>query len=59
MTCPLCHTVDTTLSSESFAAGIAAACPRCGQIWTSKRLDTVAAYASYAAARQVAAPGVR
>jgi hypothetical protein len=59
MTCPLCHTVDTTLSSESFAAGIAATCPRCGQIWTAKRLETVAAYATYAAARTAGAAGPR
>ena len=59
MTCPLCHTVDTTLSSESFAAGVAAACPRCGQIWTAKRLENVAAYATYSAARAALAGGVR
>ena len=59
MTCPLCHTVDTTLSSESFAAGIAATCPRCGQIWTAKRLETVAAYASYAVGRAPGAAGSR
>lgn len=59
MTCPLCHTVDTTISDESFGTGIAATCGRCGQIWTAKRLDTVTAYASYAAARAAAAAGPR
>jgi hypothetical protein len=59
MTCPLCHTVDTTLSGESFAAGIATTCPRCGQIWTAKRLETVAAYATYAAARAAVTSGPR
>jgi hypothetical protein len=59
MTCPLCHTIDTTTASETFASGVASTCARCGQVWTASRLDTVAAYARYVAAHPAIAAGPR
>ena len=48
--CPLCHTRDQQLTPEALAAGGRWACTTCGQTWTAARLETAAAYASYAAA---------
>ena len=48
-TCPLCHTRDETVTSDSLRAGAAWACTRCGQTWSAARLGTAAAYAEYAA----------
>jgi hypothetical protein len=49
-TCPLCHTLDHTVSPDSLRAGATWGCTRCGQIWSATRLETVAEYAQYAAA---------
>ena len=49
--CPLCHTRDEVLTPESLAAGATWVCTKCGQTWSAVRLETVAAYAQYAAAR--------
>jgi transposase-like protein len=49
--CPLCHTCDQVVTPESLAAGATWACTTCGQSWSAERLETVAAYAQYAAAR--------
>lgn len=49
-TCPLCRTVNGTVTSEALAAGATWACARCGQTWSTARLDTAAAYARYVAA---------
>ena len=49
-TCPLCQTLDQTVTADSLAAGATWACARCGQTWTAARLETVAAYARYVAA---------
>jgi transposase-like protein len=49
-TCPLCHTLDHTLTSESLLAGAGWSCARCGQKWTVARLETAAAYQRYVAA---------
>ncbi|HSL23674.1 MAG TPA: hypothetical protein VK886_19235 [Vicinamibacterales bacterium] len=49
-TCPLCHTLDRTVTADSLRAGAAWDCTRCGQTWTAERLETAAAYALYAAA---------
>ena len=51
-TCPMCHTVDATLTNASLAAGEHWRCGRCGQMWDQKRLATVAAYAAWDLARQ-------
>ena len=48
-TCPLCHTVDRTITSDALRAGAEWACTRCGQTWTAARLATAAAYAQYEA----------
>jgi predicted RNA-binding Zn-ribbon protein involved in translation (DUF1610 family) len=48
--CPLCHTVDVTVSEESLRAGATWVCTMCGQIWSEGRLSRVAAYARYVAA---------
>jgi hypothetical protein len=50
MTCPLCHTVDTTVTGETVAAGAGWHCTMCGQRWDADRLATVASYAQYVAA---------
>jgi hypothetical protein len=47
--CPMCHTASGSLTAQSLRAGGAWACARCGQEWTAERLDTVAAYARFAA----------
>jgi transposase-like protein len=44
-TCPLCHTVDTTITNAALAAGGTWRCTRCGQMWSADRLATAAAYA--------------
>jgi len=45
-TCPLCHTVDHTITGEVLVAGGAWRCGRCGQMWDAERLATAAAYAA-------------
>jgi len=47
-TCPLCHTLDHTITNADLAAGAAWRCARCGQTWSAERLATAAAYARYA-----------
>jgi transposase-like protein len=54
-TCPLCHTLDQTITSDTLQAGAAWVCTRCGQTWSDARLTTAAAYAHYAAARETPA----
>ena len=49
-TCPLCHTVDTTVTAETLHAGASWRCLTCDQVWSERRLDAVAAYAQYVAA---------
>ena len=44
--CPLCHTAISSASSR-----YAWQCRRCGQHWTALRLETVASYAAWTAAR--------
>jgi hypothetical protein len=45
--CPLCHTPSEGLCDEQFAAGGDWRCQTCGQNWTARRLETVAAYAAW------------
>lgn len=47
-TCPLCHTVESTISNAALAGGASWRCGRCGQRWDAERLDTAAAYAATA-----------
>jgi hypothetical protein len=49
--CPLCHTVDTTVTAESLRGGGYWRCTVCSQSWDARRLETAAAYADFAAAR--------
>ena len=42
--CPLCHTLDHTVTPESLRAGAGWRCARCGQKWDAARLETAAAY---------------
>ena len=49
--CPLCHTCAQAVTPESLAAGATWVCTTCGQSWSAERLETVAAYAQYAATR--------
>jgi transposase-like protein len=49
--CPLCHTIDTTVSAESLRRGGWWRCTVCSQSWDATRLETTAAYADFAAAR--------
>lgn len=46
-TCPLCHTLDDTITAEALAAGGDWVCKRCGQRWSAARLATVAMYQRY------------
>lgn len=50
-TCPLCHTADPTMTNAAIGAGSQWQCARCGQLWDSARLRTVAAYAVWVAGR--------
>lgn len=51
-TCPLCHTIDMSLSNEALAAGGGWRCTICDQRWDAPRLATVAAYAAWALERE-------
>ena len=42
--CPLCHTIDSTVTELILDAGGGWQCALCQQRWTRDRLDTVAAY---------------
>jgi len=53
--CPLCHTVEPTLTDDSLRAGAEWTCTRCGQMWSALRLATVASYVRYTDQE----PGVR
>jgi hypothetical protein len=43
-TCPLCHTLDATMTPDALLEGKAWSCGRCGQHWDAARLETAAAY---------------
>lgn len=47
--CPLCHTLDQTVTVDSLRTGATWVCTRCGQTWSATRIETVAAYAHYIA----------
>ena len=47
--CPSCHTPHASLPEEALQPGDAWVCVRCGQLWDSHRLETVAAYAAWTA----------
>ena len=47
--CPLCHTVDVTVTRDTLRGGASWTCTLCGQRWSATRLEAVAAYARYAA----------
>jgi transposase-like protein len=49
--CPLCHTLDHTVTADSLRAGASWVCVRCGAGWSAVRLQTVAEYAQHTAAR--------
>ena len=51
--CPLCHTVDETVTRDSLRAGATWKCTRCGQSWDGERLERVDAYTRFEAARQL------
>lgn len=46
VTCPLCHTPDTVVTSEAASSGADWRCSRCGQLWDRTRLANVAAYSA-------------
>lgn len=46
LTCPLCHTVHSSLPAEALEAG-SWQCSRCGQHWDAARLAHDAAYAGW------------
>lgn len=48
-TCPLCHTSHASLTQETLQARGDWRCVRCGQQWDARRLETVAAYATWVA----------
>lgn len=48
-TCPLCQTVDRTVTCERLATGATWQCTRCGQTWSGERLERVAAYLKFGA----------
>lgn len=52
VTCPSCHTTHASLTQQALDAGGEWRCVRCGQNWDARRLQTVAAYAIWAAAHE-------
>ncbi len=58
-TCPLCHALDRTVTSESLLAGAYWSCARCGQTWTAARLQTASAYQREVAAQRSASTSSR
>jgi transposase-like protein len=50
--CPLCHTMDVTVNTESLRRGAWWRCTVCSQSWDATRLETAAAYADFTAARE-------
>jgi hypothetical protein len=50
-TCPLCHTVDPTMTNIALSAGADWHCSRCGQRWDTIRLAAVVGYAVWLSAR--------
>ena len=50
-TCPLCHTVRQGAPLDADRNAPAWTCARCGQSWSSGRLETAAAYVRFAAGR--------
>jgi hypothetical protein len=52
VTCPLCHTPDSSLTYQALQAGGDWRCVRCGQQYGARRIETVAAYASWLAERE-------
>ena len=51
-TCPLCHTIERSLSDDALAAGGGWRCTMCDQRWDAPRLATVAAYAVWERERE-------
>ena len=49
ISCPLCHTVNPTMTDDALATGAYWLCTRCGQTWDAHRLAAVAAYSRYCA----------
>jgi hypothetical protein len=58
VTCPLCHT-PAPLTQTEIDIGGGWRCVRCLQSWDGERLTAVAAYATWAEARQSAAVNAR
>ena len=50
--CPSCHTPHASLTHEALEAGDDWVCVRCRQRWDAHRLETVAAYTTWAAEHQ-------
>jgi len=44
--CPVCHTLDRSITPESLLAGTSWSCPTCGRTWTAARLDAFQRYAA-------------
>jgi hypothetical protein len=49
-TCPSCHAEDPGMTNLAVSAGADWQCSRCGSLWDTARLATVAAYAMWLAA---------
>lgn len=48
-TCPLCHTLESSIAPDAARIDTDWTCARCGQAWSAGRLAAVAAYATYVA----------
>jgi hypothetical protein len=53
--CPLCHTAGPSLGDVNETRGASWRCTVCHQVWTARRLATVAAYADFCAQRAATA----
>jgi predicted Zn finger-like uncharacterized protein len=47
-TCPMCRTVDATVTNDAVSKGADWRCGRCGQRWDALRLAKAADYAAWA-----------
>jgi hypothetical protein len=51
-TCPLCHSPGPALGDVAAMSDVSWRCAVCDQVWSARRLETVATYADFCAQRQ-------
>ena len=59
LTCPLCHTLDDTITAVALETGASWRCRRCSHLWSATRLATVARYDEYMAVANAQSSAIR